>query len=142
LEIPPALLKFLQSLGINTTRLQWKLYEWEKRRAEPRERGLPLSLRWMNYRHKFCPNCGGLVDRQEAVCPSCGAAVPSMAIYRILRTVGLVVPQGGATTTLGFIGFILLFFLLMVLHQGASAILSPTWESLYRFGLHHSAFVR
>jgi rhomboid protease GluP len=142
LEIPPALRNFLQSVGVNTTRLQWKLYEWEKRRAEPRERGLPLGLRWLSYRHKFCPNCGGLVHREDAECPSCGAAVPSLAIYRLLRAIGLVFPQGSAATTFAFIGVIFLFFLIVVLREGPSMLMTPDWGALYTYGLHHPAFVR
>jgi rhomboid protease GluP len=134
-ELPPGLLKFLDSMGVNTARLRWKLYEWEKRRETPKERGLPIGLRWMKYQHKFCPNCNGLVDRRETHCPACEAKVPSMGLYRVLRTIGLVIPQGGAATVMSFIGLIVLFYLLTIIKQGPSAIMSPTYGTLYIFGM-------
>lgn len=135
MELPPGLIKFLDSMGVNTARLKWKLYEWEKRREEPKERGLPIGLRWIKYQHKFCPNCDGLVDRRETHCPACGAKVPSMGLYRVFRTIGLVIPQGGAITVMSFVGLIVLFYLLTIIKQGPSAIMSPTYETLYYFGM-------
>lgn len=141
-EIPTGLKKLLASLGVNTTRLQWKLYEWERRWAEPREPGLPTGLRWLKYRHKFCPNCNGLVDRAERHCPACGAAVPSMGVYKAFRAMGLVLPQGGGATLVSFLALIVLFYLLSIIRQGPSAILSPTGETLYSFGMMYPALIR
>lgn len=134
MDIPPGLIKVLEALGVNTARLRWKLYEWEKRRAQPQERSLPAGLRWMRYRHKFCPNCNGLVDRAESTCPSCGARVPSMGLYRVFRTIGLVLPEGGAVV-FSFVALMVLFYLFTIVRQGGTAILNPSYETLYAFGM-------
>lgn len=132
MELSPQLKKFLQKLGINTTRLQWKLYEWENKRKQPKE--TPAAVRWMKYEHKFCPKCKGLVDREEKVCPHCGSEVPSVFVYRLMRAIGLVIPQGGAITTFSFIFIIVLYFLGMLIIGGMGSLMRPSGELLDRFG--------
>lgn len=135
LELSPGVKKFLQKLGVNTTRLQWKLYEWERKKDAPAgQTKLPAQLRWMRYSHKFCPECHGLVDRSERVCPACGAQLPTMAIYRLLRAIGLVLPAGGAGVTFGFLGVMTLLYLVSIFRQGPSAIMAPTIETIFNFG--------
>jgi rhomboid protease GluP len=132
LELSPGLKKFLEKIGINTTRLQWKLFEMERKRDAPKE--APAQVRWMKYRHKFCPNCKGLVDRDEKICPHCGAQVPSFVLYRIMRTIGLVLPEGGAIVVFGFVILMLAYFAAMVVIGGPRSIMLPPGELLDRFG--------
>lgn len=142
MELPPQLLSILKKLGVNTTALNWKLHQWELRRNEPKPpRELPTALRWLRYRHKFCPECNGLVHHEDAVCPSCGASVPSRTIYMITRAIGLVAPKQSGALVLSFIGVMLGLFAVSVFLQGSSAIMRPTSDTLYRFGMMSNYFI-
>lgn len=136
MDIPPQLLSILKKLGVNTTALNWKLHQWELRRNEPKPpRELPTALRWLRYRHKFCPECNGLVHHEDAVCPSCGAAVPSRTIYMITRAIGLIAPKQSGIVVMTFIGVMLALFVYSAIYQGPKAIMSPSMETLYYFGI-------
>lgn len=153
MEIPPGLEKFLNSIGISTSRLKWRLWAREKERAERaehekvlQERGeepgsgrrtrLPSSLRWLNYEHKYCPSCEQIVDRDESKCPHCGASVPPAAVYKLMRLLRSVAPGGGATMSI-FLGVIVMLYVISIFMGGPGAIFSPTPSSTLRFGALH-----
>ncbi len=147
MQIPPRLKQLLDTLGVNTTRLQWRLYQWEQRSAERRgQSSLPPGLRWMKYEHKFCPRCGALVDRRTTTCPHCGASVPSVGLYKIMRALGLVFPREGLLTVGLFVFVIMLLYGLSVITGEGETLLqnllAPTRRTLYRFGLMDPVFVR
>jgi len=142
LEIPPKIVDFLERLGFNTTKLRWRMYEMEKKRDDAKDSdGTPLGLRWMKYQHKFCPECDGLVARDEKVCAACGAEVPSYASYRIMRIVGLIFPQGQAITIAIFLVVMVGLYAASVMMQGPSGVMSPSRETLYRFGVYSQSFI-
>ncbi len=126
----------LESLGIRTQKLRWKLYQWEKRREAATERGtvLPNRMQWLKYPHKFCLKCGALNDREMRRCLKCGARLPSALGYKLFRLFGIVTPQGGAPAVGIFMAVMIGLFGLSVLFQGLSAILGPDLETLFRFG--------
>lgn len=135
MQLSPQLRAFLERLGVNTTRLQWKLYQLEqKRQSKPTESYLPASLRWLKYGHKFCPECRALVHRGDAKCPHCGAKLPSMPVYRIMRLLGLMAPQGSAPTIVIFLFLIVSVYALTILMQGPSAIFRPSMTTTNIFG--------
>jgi rhomboid protease GluP len=143
MELKPGLKKFLEAIGVNTTRLQWKLYEWEKKRAEPEKKSrVPTGLRWLQYSHKFCPKCNSLASREDKTCASCGATLPSMPVYRLMRAIGLIFPQGQSVISAVFLVAIFTFYVVSILQQGPSAIVHPSNETLSRFGSLDWAFVR
>lgn len=104
MEIPPAILRLLQKMGVNTTRLQWKMYQRQKQREIAKEQGtrLPSRVHWLNYPHKFCWKCNALNDRDDKKCHKCGARLPSRNVYLVMRSLGVFVPQSDAPVTFGF----------------------------------------
>ena len=126
----------LESLGIRTQKLRWKLYQWEKKREAARERGsaLPTRLQWLKYPHKFCLKCGALNDRDARRCEKCGARLPSPLAYKLFRLFGVVTPQGGAPTVVIFMAVMIGLFGLSIIVQGLSGIMGPDTETLFRFG--------
>lgn len=142
MEIPPGLRTFLDRLGFNTTRLQWKLYEWEKKRARAKERPsrLPDSLHWMRYQHKFCLRCNALNDRNDTVCHKCGARLSSVAMYRVWRFIGWLFPTNGTPVVMSFIGIILLVFALALSRDGFAALRFPSPETTLILGAYYPAF--
>jgi len=137
LELSPGLKKFLEKIGVNTTRLQWRLHQRELRKNEKQASRLPSWLRWMQYSHKFCAECGQIVDREDKLCPRCGAKVRSMGMYRFLRTIGIVMPEGGMATSMGFLVVMVGIYIGSIFLEGPTSILSPSKETLYKFGAYH-----
>ncbi len=136
MELSPDLKKLLEKLGVNTTRLQWRLHEWEKRRAQKRPLiAIPSWLQWMRYTHKFCPQCRSLAAKDEQICPSCGAKLQPMFLYKIMRTVGLAFPEGSAPTAMIFLGVMCMIYMISILKTDLGSILNPSGQTLYQFGL-------
>ncbi len=126
----------LESLGIRTQKLRWKLYQWEKKREAARERGtsLPTRLQWLTYPHKFCLKCNALNDREARRCEKCGARLPSALGYKLFRLFGIVTPRGGAPTMVIFMAVMIGLFGLSIIAQGVSGIWGPDDETFLRFG--------
>jgi len=127
--------QLLERLGINTTRLKWKLFQWQKRR-ENRQKGiqLPASVHWLRYPNKHCLHCGKLVDGDARRCPQCDRRVPSLLTYRIFRLLGLTQPGSTPPTIMVFLAVMVVLFLLEIAMQGVSAVMSPTRFTLLVFG--------
>ena len=143
MELSSGVKKFLSKLGVNTTRLQWRLYEREKerdaaRKAEADGRPMPSKPGWMKYKHKFCSKCNGLVDRDEKVCPHCGARLPSVGVYKVLRGIGMIKPEGAPIAMMSFLTVMMALFLVAVLTEDSEsifqAIMNPSRRTLNRFG--------
>ncbi|GMV92778.1 MAG: hypothetical protein AMXMBFR82_25560 [Candidatus Hydrogenedentota bacterium] len=127
--------QLLERMGINTTRLKWKLYQWQKRR-ENKQPGvqLPASLHWLKYPNKHCLHCGKLVDGDARTCPQCNRRVMGLTTYRIARLLGLAQPGSAPPTIMVFLAIMVIVFLLEIAMQGASAIFGPTGYTLRVFG--------
>ncbi|MDX9974749.1 MAG: rhomboid family intramembrane serine protease [FCB group bacterium] len=135
MQLSPKILEILAKLGVNTTRLQWKLYQRERRQQEQTTASrVPTGLRWLEYQHKFCPRCNAVVAREDRICPKCGRHVPSMGVYRIRRLLGLMSPGNTAVTVYLFLFAIMVIYLLQILKQGPSALISPNRITLLVFG--------
>ena len=108
-------LDWLEALGVNVTRLRWRLYKVQ-RKAEAAKDGpkLPASLQWMAYQHKKCTRCGAINARDDKRCTECDARLPSMGTYRVMRLLGLTTPATSPQIVYGFIGVIGLMFMLML----------------------------
>jgi membrane associated rhomboid family serine protease len=89
-------LQLLDRLGIDTTRLRWRLYEWERRRAEAQRERVSVAvsppLRIPATRRQ-CAACRALVDEPGSACPYCGARIVSARAAQIQRVLGLVTPE-------------------------------------------------
>ena len=132
MSLPPGFKSFLEKLGINTTRLQWRLYQWEQKWSRLRSGGsMPASLQWMRYKHKLCLKCGALADREDKVCHKCNARLPSLTAYRVFRLAGLVTPASAMGTVMAFLLVIAVNFVLTLLMQGGSG---PTTDTAHVFG--------
>ena len=89
-------LELLDRLGVNTTRLRWRLYEWERRRADARRERVSIetspALRIPTTRRQ-CPECRALVDEPGSACPYCGARILTARAARVQRVLGLMAPE-------------------------------------------------
>ncbi|MBI2421215.1 MAG: rhomboid family intramembrane serine protease [Candidatus Hydrogenedentes bacterium] len=122
----PKYLLLLEKLGFNTTRLRWKLYKLEQRRERVQHNGLmPERMRWLQYGHKICRHCGAVNDRSDPKCCRCEKRLPSLALYRLSRFLGFMVPEAAPTTVFVFMALCALFFSASLTIDGFSALLSP-----------------
>lgn len=128
-ELPPKLEKFLQSIGINTNRLKWKLYylnQWWERKKEK------WGRKKESKKYKNC-KCGQLYLADDKVCVTCGRKLPSYTMYRIFKFFTLQSPQF-SIVTVSFLFLVVLFYGLQAVLYGVSTLMMPTREALVRFG--------
>lgn len=99
MEQDPFYIKLLEKLGVNTTRLRWKLYQLDRKRQNVVQTGaIPSWLQWLKYPHKICRHCGAVNDREDRICHRCERRMPSMAGYRLSRMLGLMMPESAPLT--------------------------------------------
>ena len=105
------LIRVLEKLGFNTTKLRWRLYQMEKTAARTKQnKGVPESLHWMRYQHKICGHCGGVNDREAKVCHRCERKLPGVMGYRVRRLVSTLVPAGAPAVSYGFLAVMVAVF--------------------------------
>ena len=125
----PLYIRVLEKLGVNTTRLKWKLYQKERQMQDIARGGIrPKGLQWLSYPHKICSHCGAINDKQARECDSCNRRLPGMLVYRISR---LLMGSGSSDSPVviqGFLGLMLLFFAFQISLGGFSLgnIMSPS----------------
>jgi membrane associated rhomboid family serine protease len=112
-----------EKLGLNSARWQWRAARWERRLEELRAR-LAGRRQQVAYRHKFCPQCRSIVDRDDRRCPHCGAAVGSRRAQATGRALGSLIP-GGASVTGILIAVNIAIYLAGVLVGGFAALIMP-----------------
>ncbi|MBM3288917.1 MAG: rhomboid family intramembrane serine protease [Candidatus Hydrogenedentes bacterium] len=129
------LVELLGRLGVNTTRLKWKLFQLEKR-SQQRAYGLhlPASLQWLTYPHKRCRHCNGLVDRDARTCPHCGKRAPTLIGYKLTRLFGVAAPKGSPVMLGAFVLVMAVHFALTIAMQGPSALAGPSPTTIAVFG--------
>ena len=132
----PWYMKFLEKYGVNTTKLRWRLYQREQQAKGLVHSKGPTGLRWMQYRHKVCPSCNAVNDREAGTCSSCERRLPSMLGYRISRLIRSIVPAEGPVVTSVFLGLIVLVYALEYAANGfrLGALMSPSSASLFVIG--------
>lgn len=98
---------FFDRLGLNGTHWQWKvirLQTWWKAKTRTFGHSQPA----VSQRHKFCPDCGALMDREEKECSRCGRSAPSWRTQAMQRRLAFVLPSWCAGSTLLFIAIVVL----------------------------------
>lgn len=113
------LIRVLEKLGFNTTKLRWRLYQMEKNAARAKQnKGVPESLHWMRYQHKICGHCGGVNDREAKVCHRCERKLPGVMGYRVRRLVSTLVPAGAPAVCYTFLAVMVFVFALELILGG------------------------
>ena len=96
---------FFDRLGMNGTKWQWRIMQWERRRNERREQEHSRRPQ-ISERHKFCTQCGALLERDDQECIRCGARAQSWQGQKLRRKIAFAVPERGPVT-LGLLAVIL-----------------------------------
>lgn len=134
-ESDPFYLKILEKLGFNVTRLRWRLFKLEQRRERMKEDGVvPNRLKWLQFRHKICRQCGALNDRDATQCYKCDRHLPSLLGYRIGRVFGFMIPGDAPHAITTFAAISALFFVANIALEGFGALLHPSFKVLYLTG--------
>ncbi len=92
----------LESLGIDTRVWYWRIRRW-RREWDDWCAGKGFRRTAGQKRHKFCEQCGALLDRDDKECARCGARAPSYRVQTVKRTLALAVPSWCPASTILFI---------------------------------------
>ena len=141
------LIRVLEKLGFNTTKLRWRMYQMEKNAARAKQnKGVPESLHWMRYQHKICGHCGGVNDREAKVCHRCERKLPGVMGYRVRRLVKTLVPAGAPAVCYTFLAVMIAVFAVELVLGGMivgpfQALMAPPDEVTYILGGYSNVFV-
>lgn len=124
--------RFFDSLGLNGTQWQWRIIRWQ-RRWDAYKADLWGKKQTVTYHHKFCPQCGALMDRNDKTCSGCGATGQSWKRQSAARALGFVLPSASFATP-AIVVVNLAFFAVLLLQFGTEMFLHPTIEALVHMG--------
>jgi len=136
-------IQLLERLGVNTTRLRWRIYQKEQQAKRLIETGgRPASLSWWSYPNKVCPHCRAINNADLTVCISCGRRLPSMAGYRVRRLVSSVVPAEGPVVSMAFLCMMILFWGAQIVIDGMSigSVMGPSGGAIHVLGAFTTAY--
>lgn len=136
-------IRLLDQLGVNTTKLRWRIYQKEQQAKRLIESGgRPASLSWWSYPNKICPHCRAINNAELKVCHSCGKRLPSMAGYRIRRLIGMVIPSEGPVVSMTFLGVMALFWVAQIVIDGISvgSVMGPSGAAITVLGAFMTGF--
>lgn len=122
--------KLAAAVGMNPTRVRWKLIRWQESRRRGRRR-LEQKLDHVRYVHKTCASCGAVQDRDAVRCSSCGVKLGGRVV-QTLRRVGLVTPQAWSVSTLLALAIMAVYTRVFVAQGGGFG--APSGWLLFDFG--------
>jgi len=118
------------SIGLNATRVRWKLMRGQERWSNGVERQ-KLRFRHVGYEHKICTSCGSLQDRSLKVCDACGKRLLPRWL-QIFGRLDLIAPGVISPTSL-IITVILIAYYRSATFGGGN-LLAPTSLGLIQYG--------
>lgn len=124
------IVKMGAAVGLNPTRLRWKLAHWRESWGEAKGKGR-AAAQHVGYRHRICRACGTLQDRDRSTCVNCGRAL-APRFMEVLSRFGIVAPAFLSVSSLLTIA-IVLCYLRTAAAQGGDFI-NMEGETLVRFG--------
>ncbi|HKQ62312.1 MAG TPA: rhomboid family intramembrane serine protease [Candidatus Polarisedimenticolaceae bacterium] len=138
-----ALAKWLDRVGLNGSRLRWRMQLQRTRWREAGARGEQL-LRSVRGGYKMCPDCRALVSRWSRRCEHCGGSLARVAAPGVGRLLSNVLP--GATTATAVIllvnALLLAWMVMAQIRAGETGLMGvlqqPDPTLLYRFGSGYS----
>jgi membrane associated rhomboid family serine protease len=112
-------IQLLDRLGVNTTKLRWRIYQKEQQAKRLIESGgRPASLSWWSYPNKICPHCRAINNADLTICSSCGRRLPTMVGYRIRRLITTALPADAAVISVGFLSVMVLMWAMQTIMDG------------------------
>ncbi|HEX7508757.1 MAG TPA: rhomboid family intramembrane serine protease [Polyangia bacterium] len=128
------IVRLTSMLGLNGTRVRWKLLHWQKRLQDWRQR-TRRGIHHVGYRHAICPQCGQVQDRHERQCVNCSAALGART-WQIVNRLGLVVPTAVSVSTL--LGMVIaIAYLRLLMARPGSGYFSVASDDLIYLGAYY-----
>ena len=125
--------KFLESLGVNTTKLEWKIRIWKKKILG---RGNDAYQKTANtfYLNKMCENCGALIAHNENPCPFCKHKTGGYLTQILKRWAKITLPRDWPATYLLIAANILVFVVTIILFGFGPLIWPQNLTPLLKMG--------
>jgi rhomboid protease GluP len=141
----PWYIQLLDRLGVNTTRLRWRIYQRQQQAKRLMQEGVGPSkiLPWWSYSNKICPHCRAVNNHDARTCNSCGGRLPSMLGYRMRRILVGSIPKEGAVVSMAFFGLMLLVYGVQISLDGPGfrSIMSPSKNAIDVLGAFFRPFI-
>lgn len=125
-------IRLLEKMGVNVTRMRWKLYQKEQQLKQ----GVgPKGPAWWKYQHKVCPKCTALNDGDSRHCHSCQTPLPPIWLYKLQRLFRRTDADGPIIVPT-FFTLMILFFIIEISLGGFSiqSLLSPHGDAMRVLG--------
>jgi rhomboid protease GluP len=104
-DVPEWIVSAAKALGMNEIRVRWKLIRWQRALRNMRRDLAPASR---GFQHQICASCGAVQDNEAKVCSSCKEKLSAPAA-RLLKKLGLRIPEALSISSLLAVSFIMLF---------------------------------
>ena len=124
--------RLFDALGLNGTRWQWRIIRWQNAWADWKAQAWGKKQA-VTYRHKFCPECGAIVERHDRTCPQCGARVQGWHRQSAARAIGLIRP-GACAVTPTLLAANTAVMLVMMLRYGPEVLFRQSGEIMTAMG--------
>lgn len=108
--------KWFEKLGLDPVPWRWRFVRWQ-RSWDQFVGGLQSRKQHVTYANKLCPECGGIVSREDKQCMRCGADVGAWKRQVAQRVTSQMLPKGNAVTAI-LMGICICIYLLDFLLPG------------------------
>jgi rhomboid protease GluP len=128
-DLIETIVRLASTLGLNGTRLRWKLRHWQKALQDWHQRKRS-EIHHAGYQHAICPQCGQVQDRQERRCVNCSAVLGART-WQVVNRLGLVVPSAISVSTLLGMIIVVAYLRLMIARPGSGYLSVPSDDLIY-----------
>jgi len=128
-DLIETIVRLASTLGLNGTRLRWKLLHWQRQLQAWRQRTRG-EIRHASYQHAVCPQCGQVQDRHERRCVNCSAVLGART-WQVVNRLGLVVPTAISVSTLLGMIIVVAYLRLMIARPGSGYFSVPSDDLIY-----------
>lgn len=124
---------FFDRLGMNGTRWQWRIMRWQQQREARRDRATQRAPQ-ISERHKFCTQCGALLERDDTDCIRCGAKAQSWQKQKVRRQMAVLIPSTNPASSVLFLFIAVLGVVQMIPRWGDALTMAGVWNLALTIG--------
>lgn len=124
--------RICDALGLNGTHWQWRIIRWKNRWADWKEQALG-EKQVVAHRHRFCPECGAIVEQGDKVCAQCQTTISKRKQRSVAPAARFTLPTDPFVSQL-LIAFNLAIMGLLILRYGSAILFDQPYEIMSIMG--------